>query len=110
MAIKKSELYTYFLQTCDMLCGGIDASQNKTYVLVLLFVKYISDKYAGVAYAPIAISHGASFNDMLSFRGLPDIGDHINKKIIGPMMMPKKLVYMPDFNGPSNLDSCHVPF
>jgi hypothetical protein len=27
--------------------GGMDASQYKDFVLVLLFIKYISDKYAG---------------------------------------------------------------
>jgi CheY-like chemotaxis protein len=32
---------------CDELRGGMDASQYKDYVLVLLFVKYVSDKYAG---------------------------------------------------------------
>ena len=33
----------------------MDASQYKDYVLVLLFIKYVSDKYAGVPYAPITI-------------------------------------------------------
>jgi type I restriction enzyme M protein len=42
----------------------MDASQYKDYVLVLLFVKYISDKYAGQPYAPITIPDGASFADM----------------------------------------------
>ena len=48
MAIKKSELYSSIWQSCDELRGGMDASQYKDYVLVLLFIKYISDKYAGV--------------------------------------------------------------
>jgi type I restriction enzyme M protein len=30
-------------------------------VLVLLFLKYISDKYAGQLYAPLAIPEGSSF-------------------------------------------------
>jgi hypothetical protein len=38
-------------QSCDELRGGMDASQYKDYVLVLLFVKYISDKYAGQPFA-----------------------------------------------------------
>ena len=50
MAIKKSDLYSSLWQSCDELRGGMDASQYKDYVLVLLFVKYISDKYAGQHY------------------------------------------------------------
>jgi len=46
MAIKKSELYSSLWASCDELRGGMDASQYKDYVLVLLFVKYVSDKYA----------------------------------------------------------------
>ncbi|CAJ0719346.1 hypothetical protein LMG8323_04245 [Ralstonia mannitolilytica] len=55
MALKKSELYSSLWQSCDALRGGMDASQYKDYVLVLLFIKYISDKYAGKRYQPITI-------------------------------------------------------
>lgn len=105
MAIKKSELYSSLWQSCDELRGGMDASQYKDYVLVLLFVKYVSDKYAGVPYAPIAIPKGASFNDMVALKGRADIGDQINKKIIGPLAKANKLSDMPDFNDPSKLGS-----
>lgn len=44
MAVKKSELYSSLWKSCDELRGGMDASQYKDYVLVLLFVKYVSDK------------------------------------------------------------------
>ncbi len=54
MAIKKSELYSSLWSSCDELRGGMDASQYKDYVLVLLFIKYVSDKYAGVTYATIS--------------------------------------------------------
>lgn len=47
MALKKSELYSSLWKSCDELRGGMDASQYKDYVLVLLFVKDVSDKYAG---------------------------------------------------------------
>ena len=47
MAIKKSELYSSLWKSCDELRGGMDASQYKDYVLVLLFVKYVSEKYMG---------------------------------------------------------------
>ncbi len=46
MAIKKSELYSSLWASCDELRGGMDASQYKDYVLFMLFIKYISDKYA----------------------------------------------------------------
>lgn len=49
---------------------------------MLLFIKYISDKYAGEAYAPIIIPQGANFRDMVALKGKPDIGNQINKKII----------------------------
>ncbi len=105
MAIKKSELYSSLWSSCDELRGGMDASQYKDYVLVMLFIKYISDKYAGVPYAPITVPKGASFNDMMALKGKPTIGDDINKKIIGPIADANKLSDMPDFNDVTKLGS-----
>jgi len=103
MPIKKSELYSSLWQSCDELRGGMDASQYKDYVLVLLFIKYVSDKYAGLPYAPITIPEGASFKDMVALKGKSDIGDQINKKIIAPLANANKLSDFPDFNDPSKL-------
>ncbi len=103
MAIKKSELYSSLWASCDELRGGMDASQYKDYVLVMLFIKYVSDKYADVPFAPIQIPKGASFRDMVAFKGQPDIGDQINKKIIGPLANANKLADMPDFNDATKL-------
>jgi type I restriction enzyme M protein len=103
MALKKSELYSSLWSSCDELRGGMDASQYKDYVLVLLFIKYISDKYAGVPFAPITIPEGASFKDMVALKGKSDIGDQINKKIIAPLVNANKLSDMPDFNDPNKL-------
>ena len=50
MALKKSEIYSSLWSSCDALRGGMDASQYKDYVLVLLFIKYVSDKYSGQPY------------------------------------------------------------
>ena len=105
MAIKKSELYSSLWKSCDELRGGMDASQYKDYVLVLLFIKYVSDKYAGVPYAPITIPKGASFKDMVALKGKSTIGDDINKKIIGPIAQANQLSEMPDFNNPDKLGS-----
>ncbi len=105
MAIKKSELYSSLWSSCDELRGGMDSSQYKDYVLVMLFIKYVSDKYAGQPFAPIAIPEGASFKDMVALKGKPTIGDDINKKIIAPLANANKLTSMPDFNDPEKLGS-----
>ena len=105
MAIKKSELYSSLWSSCDALRGGMDASQYKDYVLVMLFVKYISDKWAGQPYAPITIPEGASFADMVALKGSTDIGDQINKKILAPIAEANKLADMPDFNDVTKLGS-----
>jgi N-6 DNA Methylase/HsdM N-terminal domain len=105
MALKKSELYSSLWASCDELRGGMDASQYKDYVLVLLFVKYVSDRYAEEPYAPISIPKGASFADMVALKGKTDIGDQINKKILGPLAQANKLSDMPDFNDPNKLGS-----
>lgn len=103
--IKKSDLYASLWSSCDELRGGMDASQYKDYVLVLLFIKYISDKYAGTRYAPITIPSGARFADMVALKGKSDIGDQINKKIIAPLAAANKLSDMPDFNDANKLGS-----
>ncbi|MEM9681553.1 MAG: type I restriction-modification system subunit M N-terminal domain-containing protein, partial [Bacteroidota bacterium] len=68
MAVKKSELYNSLWEGCDALRGGMDASQYKDYVLTMLFIKYISDKYAGKD-GLITIPKGASFEDMIALKG-----------------------------------------
>ena len=103
MALKKSELYSSLWQSCDELRGGMDASQYKDYVLAMLFIKYVSDKYAGVPFAPIKIPEGASFNDMVALKGSLDIGDKINKQIIAPLKDANKLAEMADFDNADKL-------
>jgi len=81
MPLKKSELYSSLWKSCDELRGGMDASQYKDYVLVLLFVKYVSDKYAGNPNALIDIPAGGSFADMVALKNDKEIGDKINKLV-----------------------------
>ena len=88
MAVKKSDLYSSLWASCDELRGGMDASQYKDYVLFMLFIKYVSDKYANSddLEPPITIPKGASFGDMIALKGNPNIGDLINTQIIQPLV------------------------
>lgn len=47
MAVKKSELYSMLWEACNKLRGGVEPARYKDYVLVLLFHKYVSDRYKG---------------------------------------------------------------
>lgn len=79
MALKKSQLYSSIWQACDAMRGGMDASQYKDYVLVLLFVRYVSDKYAGKSDALVDVPKGGSFSDLVALKGQTNIGEGINK-------------------------------
>ncbi len=105
MAIKKSELYSSLWQSCDELRGGMDASQYKDYVLVLLFVKYVSDKYAGQPNALIEVPGGGSFADMVALKGDKEIGDKINKIIakLAEANDLKGVIDVADFNDADKL-------
>lgn len=103
MGVKKSQLYSSLWQSCDELRGGMDASQYKDYVLVMLFVKYVSDKYAGQLFAPIQVPEGASFADMVKLKGKPSIGDDLNKLVLGPLFKANNLSTPPDFNDATKL-------
>ncbi len=105
MAIKKSELYSSLWASCDELRGGMDASQYKDYVLVLLFVKYVSDKYAGQPDALIEVPKGGSFKDMVAAKGDKEIGDKMNKiiaRLAGANNL-KGVIDLADFNDPDKL-------
>jgi type I restriction enzyme M protein len=105
MALKKSQLYSSLWQSCDELRGGMDASQYKDYVLTLLFMKYVSDKYAGKPGALIEVPKGGGFADMVKLKGDKEIGDKINK-IIGRLAEAndlKGVIDQADFNDESKL-------
>lgn len=105
MALKKSQLYSSLWSSCDELRGGMDASQYKDYVLTLLFMKYVSDKYAGGTDAVIEVPDGGSFADMVALKGDKEIGDKINK-IIGRLAEANELkgvIDVADFNDEDKL-------
>ncbi len=99
MAVKKSDLYSSLWASCDELRGGMDASQYKDYVLFMLFIKYVSDKYGDSdAFAPpIVIPDGASFADMSALKGRSDIGERINTQIIQPLVDANASLARSDF-------------
>jgi len=105
MPIKKSELYGSIWKSCDELRGGMDASQYKDYVLVLLFVKYVSDKYAGQKDALIDVPKGGGFTDMVALKGDKEIGEKINKIIskLAEANELKGVIDQTDFNDPEKL-------
>jgi type I restriction enzyme M protein len=105
MAIKKSELYSSLWKSCDELRGGMDASQYKDYVLVLLFMKYVSDKAAGQKGYLLDVPKGGGFADMVELKGDKEIGDKINK-IIGKLAEANGLrgvIDVADFNDEGKL-------
>jgi type I restriction enzyme M protein len=108
VAIKKSDLYSSLWASCDELRGGMDASQYKDYVLFMLFIKYISDKYGNSDdfMPPVTIPAGSSFTDMIALKGKADIGDKINTQIIQPLIDANARLArsdFPDFNDPNKL-------
>ena len=79
MAVKKSELYSTLWASCDELRGGMEPSQYKDYVLLLLFVRYVSDK--AKFDKSISIPQGSSFTDFVTFKGKTDIGEKMNTAV-----------------------------
>ena len=108
MAVKKSDLYSSIWASCDALRSGMDASQYKDYVLFMLFIKYVSDKYLDYDgfEPPVVIPKGASFPDMVALKGKPDIGDKINTQVIQPLIDANSQLArsdFPDFNDSAKL-------
>ena len=106
MALKKSQIYASLWQSCDELRGGMDATQYKDYILTLLFMKYVSDKYKTQADPLIEVPDGGGFDDMVELKGDKEIGDKINK-IIGRFAEEnndlKGVIDQADFNDQSKL-------
>ena len=81
MAVKKSILYSKLWESCNTLRskGGMDATQYKDYVLIVLFMKVITDKYYKKPGALIQVPEDANFNTMISLKGKKIIGEEFNK-------------------------------
>lgn len=107
MAVKKTELYSLLWEACNKLRGGVEPARYKDYVLVLLFFKYVSDRYKGQPFAEFTISKGASFEDLIAAKGKSDVGERVDK-IIQKFLEDNRLQgSLPDvsFNNPDELGS-----
>ncbi|MCT7843265.1 MAG: type I restriction-modification system subunit M [Lactobacillus iners] len=105
MAVKKSELYSILWEACNKLRGGVEPSRYKDYVLVLLFFKYVSDRYKGKRFADFEVSEGASFDELVKACGKPDVGERVDI-IIQKFLENNQLKgLLPDvsFNNPDEL-------
>jgi type I restriction enzyme M protein len=103
--LKKSELYSSIWASCDELRGGMDASQYKDYVLVLLFVKYVSDKAASQKNYLLDVPKSGGFADMVALKGDKEIGDKMNKIIskLAEANDLKGVIDVADFNDSDKL-------
>lgn len=95
MAVKKTQLYASLWASCNKLRGGMDSSEYKDYILTLLFMKYVTDKFKNKgAYEDIKVfdkAHdkdpdpekrtGCSFDDFIALKGKKNIGEGMDKII-----------------------------
>lgn len=107
MAIKKSQLYSALWESCNALRGSMDASQYKDYVLIVLFVKYLSDK-AGQPGFRLKVPEGCSFKDFVALKQDDKIGEKMNTKLEAIKEMNARQIgdlALPNFNDPTKLGS-----
>ena len=107
MAVKKSELYSLLWEACNKLRGGVEPARYKDYVLVLLFFKYVSDRYKGQPFAEFTVREGGSFDDLIKAKGKKDVGERVDK-IIQKFLEDNRLQgSLPEvsFNNPEELGS-----
>lgn len=105
MAIKKSQLYSTLWESCNALRGSMDASQYKDYVLMVLFVKYLSDRHKR-GELDLVIPDGCLFEDFVLLKHNPHIGEEINKKLEAIKEANGRIIgdlTLPNFNDPAKL-------
>jgi type I restriction-modification system DNA methylase subunit len=97
MTIKKSDLYSSLWASCDELRGGMNA--NQYYVLFMLFIRYVSDRYPDYDgfERSIVLAKGASFADMVALTSDSDIGNKINTLVVQPLIDKNSRLARSDF-------------
>ena len=105
MAIKKSQLYSALWESCNALRGSMDASQYKDYVLIVLFVKYLSDKVGQPGFR-LRVPEGCRFKDFVALKQDDKIGEKMNTKLEAIKEMNARQIgdlALPNFNDPTKL-------
>ncbi len=100
MAIKKSEIYSQIWAACDKLRGGVEPARYKDYILTMLFVKYVSDRFKSSDDWDIEVPDGGSFDDIIALKYKKNIGEGINV-VIGILVEAndlKGIIDIADFN------------
>ena len=96
--INQDDINKILWKACDTFRGTVDPSEYKNYILVFLFVKYLSDvwkdkkdaylkEYKGdetrvkrmLARERFVVPDGCTFDDIVEHRKSPKIGEYINK-------------------------------
>jgi type I restriction enzyme M protein len=100
MAIKKNEIYSQIWAACDKLRGGVEPARYKDYILTLLFVKYVSDRFKSNDMWDIEVPKGGSFDDIIKLKGTKNIGEGINVAIgaLAEANELKGIIDIADFN------------
>lgn len=100
MAIKKSEIYSQIWAACDKLRGGVEPARYKDYILTLLFVKYVSDRYKSSDNWDVEVPEGGSFDDIAELKYKKNIGEGINIVIgkLAEVNELKGIIDIADFN------------
>ena len=95
--ISQDEINAILWRACDTFRGTVDPSEYKNYILVMLFVKYISDVWQDhyddyrrqfgddeerirrrMRYERFALPEGCHFDDLYDQRNAPNLGEVIN--------------------------------
>lgn len=105
MAVKKSELYSVLWEAANKLRGGVEPSRYKDYVLILLFFKYVTDKYKDQRYGEFEIAEGGSFDDLIAAKGKPNVAELVDETIQKFLEVNNLKGALPDvtFNNPDEL-------
>lgn len=107
MAIKKSQLYSALWESCNALRGSMDASQYKDYVLIVLFVKYLSDRVGQPGFR-LKVPEGCYFKDFVALKQDDRIGEKMNTKLEAIKELNARQIgdlSLPNFNDPTKLGS-----